>query len=62
MSIFDPLAVLQSKIEEIKADVRLTVEIAIYRETAKTVLSRLATLDVANSAEYLSAIQAIGDK
>jgi hypothetical protein len=59
MSIFDPI---EAKIEQIKADVRLAVEIAIYRETAKTVLSRLATLDVANSTEYLSAIQALGDK
>ncbi len=57
--MFDPLAALESKISEIKAEVCLAVRIAILREDANVVLSRLSTLDPDRPERYLSAIQAM---
>lgn len=58
---FNPLAdieeKIEAKVEAAEARLFLAVQIALLRETAKTTLSRLATLDTAKSADYLSAIQ-----
>lgn len=59
---FAPLLTeVNKRIDEIKHDVRVSVETAILRESVKFQLSRLLTLDLTDSHAYQTALDALGE-
>lgn len=55
----DLLAPVKAEIAAIRADVERAVKIALLRETAETVLSRLMTLDADKAAKYSEALKSM---
>lgn len=59
--MFDPLEAVKSEIGDIEKRVRLAVEIAILRQSARFMLFRLPMLDPARKDSYQAAITALGE-
>lgn len=59
----NPLEAIETKIEakftSAKAELLRQIHIDLLRETAMSVLSRLATLDTERAADYLAAVKVI---
>ena len=55
----NPFDSLKDRLDDIRRDVEHAVHVAILRELAVALLSRLATLDTPNAAKYQAAINAV---
>ncbi len=55
----DPLGPIKDKLEEIKHDVRIAVEVAILEETTRFNLSRLMTLKPDRAVQYQASLDAL---
>ncbi len=57
----NPLDAIKSEIAGIETRVRIAVETAILRESVRTGLSRLATLDTDRAGSYQAALANVGE-
>jgi hypothetical protein len=56
---FNPVEAIEAKVSEVEAKLFLSIRLAILREDANVVLSRLAALDPDRPERYSSALESI---